>query len=43
MNTKSQPKEINLLNNILGESSIKISSLKDLSDECKIVKIISVM
>jgi hypothetical protein len=43
MDSKVQPKEIDLLNKIIEEASLKISSLKDLSEEDKIIKIISAM
>ena len=43
MDSTVQPKEIDLLNKIIEEASLKISSLKDLSEEDKIIKIISAM
>lgn len=43
MDSKVQPKEIDLLNKIIEEASLTISSLKDLSEEDKIIKIISAM
>lgn len=43
MDSKVQPKEIDLLNKIIEETSLTISSLKDLSEEDKIIKIISAM
>ena len=36
MDSQKKPKEINLLNKILEESSQNISSLKDLSEEAKL-------
>ena len=43
MDSKVQPKEIDLLNKIIEEDSLTISSLKDLSEEDKVIKIISAM
>jgi hypothetical protein len=43
MDSKVHPKEIDLLNKIIEEASLTISSLKDLSEEDKIIKIISAM
>ena len=43
MESKVLPKELTLLNKILQESSQKISSLKDLSEEVKLQKIIKAM
>ena len=43
MDSKVQPKEIDLLNKIIEEASLTISSLKDLSEEDRIIKIISAM
>ena len=43
MDSTVQPKEIDLLNKIIEEASLTISSLKDLSEEDKIIKIISAM
>jgi hypothetical protein len=43
MDSQKKPKEINLLNKILEESSQNISSLKDLSEETKLSKIIKSM
>ena len=40
---ESKPKEIFLLNKILEESSQTISSLKDLSKDAKLTKIIKAM
>ena len=41
--TETKPKEINLLNKLLKESSQTITSLNDLSEETKLLKIIKVM
>ena len=41
--TESKPKEINLLNKLLEKSSQSITSLNDLSEETKLLKIIKVM
>lgn len=43
MDSKTKIKELNLLNKILEESSQIISSLKDLSKEAKLTKIIKAM
>ena len=43
MESKVLPKELTLLNKILEESSQKISSLKDLTEEVKLQKIIKEM
>jgi len=43
MDSKTKIKELNLLNKILEESSQTISSLKDLSKEEKLTKIIKAM
>ena len=43
MDSKVHPKEFDLLNKIIEEASLTISSLKDLSEEDKIIKIISAM
>ena len=43
MDSKTKIKELNLLNKILEESSQTISSLKDLSKEVKLTKIIKAM
>jgi len=43
MDPNEKIKEINLLNKILEESSQNISSLKDLSEEDKLTKIIKAM
>ena len=43
MDSKVHPKEIDLLNKIIEETSLTISSLKDLSEGEKIIKIISAM
>ena len=43
MSTESNQKEITLLNKILEETSRSITSLKDLSKEVKLVKIINLM
>ena len=40
---ESKTKEINLLNKILEESSQTIASPKDLSDERKLIEILSTM
>ena len=41
--TETKPKEINLLNKLLEKSSQTITSLNDLSEETKLLKIIKVM
>jgi len=41
--TETKPKEINLLNKLLEKSSQSITSLNDLSEETKLLKIIKVM
>lgn len=43
METQIKPKEINLLNKILEKSSLTIKSLKELSEEEKLLKIINIM
>ena len=43
MDSKTKIKELNLLNKILEESSQTITSLKDLSKEEKLTKIIKAM
>ena len=43
MDSKAKIKELNLLNKILEESSQTITSLKDLSKEEKLTKIIKAM
>ena len=41
--TETKPKEINLLNKLLEKSFQSITSLNDLSEETKLLKIIKVM
>ena len=41
--TETKPKEINLLNKLLEKSSQAITSLNELSEETKLLKIIKVM
>ena len=41
--TETKPKEINLLNKLFEKSSQSITSLNDLSEETKLLKIIKVM
>ena len=41
--TETKPKEINLLNKLLEKSSQSITSLNDLLEETKLLKIIKVM
>ena len=41
--TETKPKEINLLNKLLEKSSQSITSLNNLSEETKLLKIIKVM
>ena len=43
MDSKTNIKELNLLNKILEESSQQITSLKDLSEEDKLTEIIKAM
>ena len=43
MSTEPNQKEITLINKILEETSRSITSLKDLSEEVKLVKIINLM
>ena len=43
MSTEPNQKEVTLINKILEETSLSITSLKDLSKEVKLVKIINLM